>query len=262
MSGGLRTRDYRVPRPRDSAGYRAFVGRAEQLRTIDAAWRAAVSGRRGVVLVLGEALFVAVDRDGVEVGRLRERFAALQAPVISRFLELYSAIQELPRHLGQHSGGMVICQGQLDAIVPLEFDVDSALEELNRALNDFVNGLVPNPPEEIQLSPDVLMNIDPATRNIIVLLDNDSTLSTKATQTTELNLGYSRESWSSEAGSLFLGVDSIFGPLYLGAGLAEGLDRLGDLLASARLVNRRVRYKRHLPKTTRGTTANLSRITP
>ena len=29
-------------------------------------------------------------------------------------------IQDLPRHLGQHSGGMVICQGQLDSIVPLE----------------------------------------------------------------------------------------------------------------------------------------------
>ncbi len=38
----------------DSGG-RAFVGRAEQLRAIDAAWRAAVSGRRGVVLILGEA---------------------------------------------------------------------------------------------------------------------------------------------------------------------------------------------------------------
>ena len=29
-------------------------------------------------------------------------------------------LQELPRHLGQHSGGMVICQGQLDSVVPLE----------------------------------------------------------------------------------------------------------------------------------------------
>ncbi len=28
--------------------------------------------------------------------------------------------QDLPRHLGQHSGGMVICQGQLDSVVPLE----------------------------------------------------------------------------------------------------------------------------------------------
>jgi hypothetical protein len=28
--------------------------------------------------------------------------------------------QDMPRHLGQHSGGMVICQGQLDSVVPLE----------------------------------------------------------------------------------------------------------------------------------------------
>ena len=26
----------------------------------------------------------------------------------------------LPRHLGQHSGGMVFCQHRLDSIVPLE----------------------------------------------------------------------------------------------------------------------------------------------
>jgi error-prone DNA polymerase len=30
------------------------------------------------------------------------------------------AVQDMPRHLGQHSGGMVICQGQLDSVVPLE----------------------------------------------------------------------------------------------------------------------------------------------
>ena len=29
-------------------------------------------------------------------------------------------MQDLPRHLGQHSGGMVICQGRLDEVVPLE----------------------------------------------------------------------------------------------------------------------------------------------
>ena len=29
-------------------------------------------------------------------------------------------MQDLPRHLGQHSGGMVVCQGQLDSVVPLE----------------------------------------------------------------------------------------------------------------------------------------------
>ena len=39
---------------------------------------------------------------------------------IRKFLTLYVAVQNLPRHLGQHSGGMVICQGQLDAVVPIE----------------------------------------------------------------------------------------------------------------------------------------------
>ncbi len=39
---------------------------------------------------------------------------------IKKFFHLYLAVQDLPRHLGQHSGGMVICQGQLDSVVPLE----------------------------------------------------------------------------------------------------------------------------------------------
>ena len=44
----------------------------------------------------------------------------LRHPRIRKFFELCLAVQDLPRHLGQHSGGMVICQGQLDSIVPLE----------------------------------------------------------------------------------------------------------------------------------------------
>ncbi len=39
---------------------------------------------------------------------------------IKKFFQLYLAVQDLPRHLGQHSGGMVICQGQLNSVVPLE----------------------------------------------------------------------------------------------------------------------------------------------
>jgi len=38
----------------------------------------------------------------------------------ARLAALVEEIQNLPRHLGQHSGGMVICEGQLDAIVPVE----------------------------------------------------------------------------------------------------------------------------------------------
>jgi len=44
----------------------------------------------------------------------------LQQPRIRKFFELCQVVQDLPRHLGQHSGGMVICQGQLDSIVPVE----------------------------------------------------------------------------------------------------------------------------------------------
>jgi error-prone DNA polymerase len=39
---------------------------------------------------------------------------------IQKYHELCKRIEDLPRHLGQHSGGMVVCQGQLDSIVPLE----------------------------------------------------------------------------------------------------------------------------------------------
>lgn len=44
----------------------------------------------------------------------------LNDPRVSKLLSLSRQILNLPRHLGQHSGGMVICQGQLDSIVPLE----------------------------------------------------------------------------------------------------------------------------------------------
>src|SRR6202008_2376625 len=44
----------------------------------------------------------------------------LQQPLVQKFLSLYESVQDLPRHLGQHSGGMVICQGQLDSIVPMQ----------------------------------------------------------------------------------------------------------------------------------------------
>jgi error-prone DNA polymerase len=44
----------------------------------------------------------------------------LTHPRIAKYLDLSMRIQGLPRHLGQHSGGMVICQGQLNHVVPLE----------------------------------------------------------------------------------------------------------------------------------------------
>jgi error-prone DNA polymerase len=41
-------------------------------------------------------------------------------PRMPAFISLYRSIYGLPRHLGQHSGGMIICQNKLSSFVPLE----------------------------------------------------------------------------------------------------------------------------------------------
>jgi error-prone DNA polymerase len=41
-------------------------------------------------------------------------------PRITRYLDLCTRMRNLPRHLGQHSGGMVICAGMLNRVVPIE----------------------------------------------------------------------------------------------------------------------------------------------
>src|SRR3989442_6801955 len=52
--------------------------------------------------------------------QFRDAGLDLREPRIKKFFQLYQAVQDLPRHLGQHSGGMVICQDQLNSVVPLE----------------------------------------------------------------------------------------------------------------------------------------------
>jgi error-prone DNA polymerase len=61
-------------------------------------------------------------RDGNDAldRRLHDAGLDLTHPRIRKYFELCLAVQDLPRHLGQHSGGMVICQGRLDSVVPLE----------------------------------------------------------------------------------------------------------------------------------------------
>ena len=64
-------------------------------------------------------------------GEIREQIDALPAEAakagfdpenvrVQHLLRLWLQIQNLPRHLGQHSGGMVMAGGRLDEIVPLE----------------------------------------------------------------------------------------------------------------------------------------------
>ncbi len=54
------------------------------------------------------------------VALLRRGGVDAEAPRIRMLVELVRKIQSVPRHLGQHSGGMVIAAQPLDEIVPLE----------------------------------------------------------------------------------------------------------------------------------------------
>jgi error-prone DNA polymerase len=52
--------------------------------------------------------------------QLRQAGIPSDHPRAKAAIQLYSQIYGLPRHLGQHSGGMIICQGALSSMVPLE----------------------------------------------------------------------------------------------------------------------------------------------
>jgi len=64
--------------------------------------------------------FEFVDPDETLARNLREAGLDPDAGRYQQFGRLWREMQDLPRHLGQHSGGMVLCQGRLDEIVPLE----------------------------------------------------------------------------------------------------------------------------------------------
>jgi error-prone DNA polymerase len=51
---------------------------------------------------------------------LRQAGVDPRAPRVARLLELARRVQGLPRHLGQHTGGIVIAAGRLDEVVPIE----------------------------------------------------------------------------------------------------------------------------------------------
>jgi len=64
-------------------------------------------------------------------GEIRERMESMPQELagagfdptdlrVQHFIRLQLQIQNLPRHLGQHSGGMVMARGRLDEVVPLE----------------------------------------------------------------------------------------------------------------------------------------------
>lgn len=52
--------------------------------------------------------------------QMRDAGIPTDHPRTAHFMRLYQQIYGLPRHLGQHSGGMILCPGKLSSIVPLE----------------------------------------------------------------------------------------------------------------------------------------------
>jgi error-prone DNA polymerase len=64
--------------------------------------------------------FEYVDPDDTLERRLGEARFDTADPRVRLFARLFGEIQDLPRHLGQHSGGLVVAQGALDGVVPIE----------------------------------------------------------------------------------------------------------------------------------------------
>jgi F plasmid transfer operon protein TraF len=114
-------------------------------------------------------------------------------------------------------------------VQPIDFDPDAA----RQALENWFNLSPGNRPAQIPLSNQVGLSVDPASNSVRLLLDNDSSILTKATKTTELSLGYSRQAWSNSAGSLYLGAEA---RLYL-MQLSRLSVRFGDITDSEELFN-------------------------
>ncbi|MGI9223491.1 MAG: conjugal transfer protein TraF [Woeseiaceae bacterium] len=111
----------------------------------------------------------------------------------------------------------------------IDFDRDAALE----AIDDWVNTLPINRPVELPISDDIILRPRPGQNALFLAIDNDSSLITKSTQTTELNVGYSRQAWAHGTGKLFFGAEA---RLYLKQ-LSRLSVRFGDITDSEELFD-------------------------
>jgi hypothetical protein len=86
----------------------------------------------------------------------------------------------------------------------IEFDEVTARD----ALEDWFNQLPINRPVQFPVSDQILLTIEPFTDAVLFAIQNDSSMLSKASQTTELETGYSRLAWSNGSGSLYLGAEA------------------------------------------------------
>lgn len=109
----------------------------------------------------------------------------------------------------------------------IDFDLDAA----RQAIEDWLDTLPSSRPEILPVSDDVVLT--PGDNSVLLAIRNDSSLVSKSTQTSEFNLGYSREAWSTDAGTLYLGIE---GHLYLQR-LSRLSVRFGDITDSEELFD-------------------------
>jgi len=111
----------------------------------------------------------------------------------------------------------------------IDFDPDAA----RIALEDWFNQLPIDRPVQFPLTEQILLTVDPTTNAVLFALQNDSSMLSKASQTTELNVGYSRHAWSNDEGNLYIGAEA---KLYL-MRLSRLSVRFGDITDSEELFD-------------------------
>ena len=109
----------------------------------------------------------------------------------------------------------------------IDFDADQA----RVAIEDWVDALPIDRPPKIQVSDDVILTPVPDQNAVFFQIDNDSSLVTKSSQTGEFSLGYSREGWTNDGGTLYWGLE---GHLYVKR-LSRLSVRYGDITDSEEL---------------------------
>ncbi|MEL7448669.1 MAG: conjugal transfer protein TraF [Pseudomonadota bacterium] len=124
-----------------------------------------------------------------------------------------------------HWSGTAHAFGLADAI---EFDRDTA----RAAIEDWYNTDIANRPSLLRVGEQVRLLIDEL-GNVSLSLDNDSLLVAKAAQLTALSVGYGRDLWSGESGTLYAGID---GHLY-DMRLSRYGVRFGDITNSEELFD-------------------------
>jgi hypothetical protein len=114
-------------------------------------------------------------------------------------------------------------------VQPIDFD-EAAAES---ALQDWLLNNPTNLPRGVELNGQVRLTIDALTNAVKFGLANDSSMLSKAVQTTELSLGYSRRGWSNDSGALYLGAEA---RLYM-MRLSRFSVRFGDITNSEELFD-------------------------